>query len=320
VAKKKPPSWQREKAISRFVRIIISLIIVLILSLVVYWSYDNYVASWRQPVVKVNDVTLDMNYFVKMLRFYARNPDITVDTFTYPYQVLQVIEDNELIQQGAPGLNIQVTPDEITEEIQSFLMPENEDEGNVTQSEADFDELYSQWLDAIKLSNEEYRRLVETDLLEGIIIDYIRENEVPTEAEQVHLNIIPLEDETTASEVSELLKAGGNFTELAVEYSTIDYLSEAGGDAGWVPRGIYTELDDVAFSLEIGNVTEPISTASGYYIIRVTEKSDNMSIPEEFSDILVNGEFENWLQEQRDASIIEDFLDQDKINWAIDHI
>jgi len=71
---------------------------------------------------------------------------------------------------------------------------------------------------------------------------------------------------------------------------------------------------------KIGNVTEPISTASGYYIIRVTEKSDNMSIPEEFSDILVNGEFENWLQEQRDASIIEDFLDQDKINWAIDHI
>ena len=271
-------------------------------------------------MVKVNDITLDMNYFVKMLRFYARNPDITVDTFTYPYQVLQVIEDNELIQQGAPGLNIQVTPDEITEEIQSFLMPENEDEGNVTQSEADFDELYSQWLDAIKLSNEEYRQLVETDLLEGIIIDYMRENEVPTEAEQVHLNIIPLEDETTALEVSELLKAGGNFTELAVEYSTIDYLSEAGGDAGWVPRGIYTELDDVAFSLEIGNVTEPISTASGYYIIRVAEKSDNMSIPEEFSDILVNGEFENWLQEQRDASIIEDFLDQDKINWAIDHI
>jgi len=85
-------------------------------------------------------------------------------------------------------------------------MPENEDEGNVTQSEADFDELYSQWLDAIKLSNEEYRQLVETDLLEGIIIDYIRENEVPTEAEQVHLNIIPLEDETTASEVSELFK------------------------------------------------------------------------------------------------------------------
>jgi parvulin-like peptidyl-prolyl isomerase len=320
VAKKKPPSWQREKAIARSVWIIISLIIVLILGLVSYWSYDTYVASWRQPVVKVNDVTLDMNYFVKMLRFYARNPDITVDTFTYPYQVLQVIEDNELIMQGAPDLNIQVTTVEVTEEIQSLLMPENEDDGNVTQSEADFDELYNQWLDMIQLSNEEYRQLVETELLDDRIIDYLRENEVPTEAEQVHLNIIPLEDEATASEVSELLKSGGNFTELATEYSIIEDLKETGGDVGWVPRGIYTELDDFAFSLEVGNVTEPISTGSGYYIIKVTEKADNMNIPEEFRDILTDSAFENWLQEQRDASIIEEFLDQDKIDWAIDRI
>ena len=320
MAKKKPPSWQREKTISRLVWVIVSLIIVLIAGLVGYWGYDSYVAVWRQPVVKVNEVTLDMNYFVKILRFYSSYSSETIDTTTFPYQVLQVIEDNELIRQGAPNLNIQVTYDEVTDAIKEFLMPSPEDEGNATQPEVDFDELYNEWLDIIRLSNEEYRQLVETDLLEERITEYLRENEVPTEAQQVHLNIIPLEDEATASQVSDMLKAGGNFTELAASYSIVEGLRESGGDAGWLPRGIYTEFDDVMFALEVGNITEPISTGSGYYIIRVSEKAESMTIPEEYRDILTDSAFDKWLQEQRDDSIIEEFLDEDKINWAIDRI
>ena len=314
VAKKKPPSWQREKSISRLIWILISLIIVLIIGLVGYWGYDSYVAAWRQPVAKVNETTVDMNHFVKMLRFYSRNPDLTIDTILYR------IEDNELIRQGAHDLIIQVPPDEVTEEIRGFLMPPTEDEGNATQPEVDLDKLYNQWLDTIQLSDEEYRQLVETDLLEKRITEYLREHNVPTEAEQVHLNIILLGNETAAAEVSEKLMAGGNFTELAVEYSLGEELRESGGDVGWVPRGIYTELDDVAFALEIGNVTEPILIGQGYYIVRVSEKADSMDIPEEFQVTLADGEFQKWLQEQREAGIIEEFLDQDKINWAIEQL
>lgn len=320
VAKKNPPSWQREKTISRLIWILISLVIVLIVGLVGYWGYDSYVAAWRQPVVKVNETTVDMSHFVKMLRFYSRNPDIAIDAGSYPYQVLQIIEDNELIRQGAHDLNIQVLPDEVTEEIRGFLIPPTEDEGNATQPEADLDKLYNQWLDTIQLSDEEYRQLVETDLLETRITEYLRELNVPTEAEQVHLNIILLGNETIASEVSEKLKAGGNFTELAVEYSLVEELRESGGDVGWVPRGIYPELDDVAFALEVGNVTEPILTGQGYYIVRVSEKAESMNVPEEFQVFLADGEFQKWLQEQREAGIIEEFLDNDKINWAIEQL
>ncbi len=320
VDKKKPPSWQREKSISRLIWIFISLIIVLIIGLVGYWGYDSYVAAWRQPVVKVNETTVDMNHFVKMLRFYSRNPDIAIDAISYPYQVLYIIEDNELIRQGAHDLIIQVPPDEVTEEIRGFLIPPTEDEGNATQPEVDLDKLYNQWLDTIQLSDEEYRQLVETDLLEKRITEYLREHNVPTEAEQVHLNIITLGNETIAFEVSDRLKAGGNFTELAVEYSIVEELRESGGDVGWVPRGIYPELDDVAFALEIGNITEPILIGQGYYIVRVSEKADSMDIPEEFQVTLADGEFQKWLQEQREAGIIEEFLDQDKINWAIEQL
>ena len=321
VAKKKPPRWQREHNISRFIWIIVSLIIVTIVALVGYWSYDNYLGKWHKPVAMVNETTLDMDYYVKMLRFYSRNPNLTVDAITYPTQVLNIMEDNELILQGAPGLDIEVTSDDIDEEIERFLLASIGDSGNNSTSIVDIEILYEDWLDRIRLSDEEYERLVEADLLMGNITEYLRNTEVPSETEQVHLNIIFVDDETSASLVSELLRDGGNFSDVAEEFSTIEELKEAKGDAGWVPRGIYPDLDDVIFSIEIGNVTEPIpATQGGYYIVKVTGKEDSLSVPEEYKDILAARAFEDWILEQRDASVIEEYLNRDDVLWAIDQI
>ena len=321
VAKKKPPRWQREHNISRFIWIIVSLIIVITVVLVGYWSYDNYLGKWHKTVAMVNETTLDMDYYVKMLRFYSRNPNLTVDTVTYPSQVLTIMEDNELILQGAPVLDIEVTPDDIDNEIENYLLSSIGDSGNSSPDFIDVESLYEDWLERIRLSEVEYERLVEADLLRGNITDYLRITEVPEETEQVHLHIIFVDDEKSASLVSELLRDGGNFTDLAEEFSTIDELKEAKGDAGWVPRGIYPDLDDVIFSIEIGNVTEPIpATQGGYYIIKVSEKEDNLSVPDDYKDILAARAFEDWILDQRKASIIEEYLNMDDILWAIGQI
>jgi parvulin-like peptidyl-prolyl isomerase len=231
------------------------------------------------------------------------------------------MEDNELILQGAPALDIEVTPDDIDNEIENYLLSSIGDSGNSSPNFIDVESLYEDWLERIRLSEEEYERLVEADLLRGNITDHLRITEVPEETEQVHLHIIFVDDETSASLVSELLRDGGNFTDLAEEFSTIDELKDAKGDAGWVPRGIYPDLDNVIFSIEIGNVTEPIpATQGGYYIVKVTEKEDNVSVPEDYKDILAARAFEDWILDQRAASIIEEYLNRDDVLWAIDQI
>jgi foldase protein PrsA len=320
IAKKKPPRWQHEKNVSRFLWIVIPLVIAIIVILVSYWSYDSYIAVWHRPVAKVNETTLDMDYYVKMLRFYSRNPELTIDTSIYPSQVLRVLEDNELILQFAPDLDINVTSDEIMEEIKSFVLPPTDDGGNLTQEDLDFEDLYDKWLERIQLSKEKYEHLVEADLLLGNITQYFKENEVPLETEQVYLHIMLLEDEATALEVKNKLNTGGNFTELAREYSLVDELKEAGGNAGWVPKGIYPGLDDVIFSLGVGNVSEPIATEQGFYIAEISDIDENRSVPEGYRDVIANNTFENWLIEQREASIIEEYLNQGRINWAINHL
>ncbi|MBF0368214.1 MAG: SurA N-terminal domain-containing protein [Magnetococcales bacterium] len=70
-------------------------------------------------------------------------------------------------------------------------------------------------------------------------------------------------------QVADLLKAGGDFSELAKNHSD-DISAEDGGSLGEFSRGVMPEaFDKVAFSLAQGVVSEPVLTEFGYHLIRV---------------------------------------------------
>jgi len=301
VAKKQPPRWQRERNISLLIRIIIPLIIVLALGLVGYWAYDNYVAPWQRSVAKVNDTTIDMRYFVKMLRAYPQSPD----------ELLSMIIRDELLRQGATELGIEVIPEEITEKIENDLLAA---QGNTTQPEIDLDQHYKQVREQTGLSVAEYRQIVETELLFPRITGYLRDQKVPEEAKHIHLFTLERPSEEAALVALQGLQEGNATLEEEL----------AAGDLGWVPEGIYPEFDEVAFGLEAGNVTGPVSTLRDdklvYALVGVSEIAESMTLHDEYRETLAASEFEKWLEEERNASTIGWYLDQDKIRWALDHI
>jgi foldase protein PrsA len=331
VAKRQPPKWQRERNITVIIWVIFSLAIVLALGLVGYWSYDNYFGVWHKPVAKIqyadgNETTLSMDYFVKMLRLYTIISQQTeFDTTTYPYQLLEELEDGELVYYEVPKLGIQVTPEEVTEEINGYLidlanLSGNETQGNVTHPQAELDALYQNWLGMVRLSGSEYSRAVYITMLRSKLDDYFAA-QVPAETEQVHVHAIMLDTEDEANTVLERLNNGEDFAALASELSQDENSKQNGGDWGWVPRGILdTSIDEVAFNLAIGNVSQPIVTSKGYLVIKVSDKAESMEIPDEYKEILATNAYNKWLQEQRDASVIEEYLNQDKVNWAVERI
>jgi parvulin-like peptidyl-prolyl isomerase len=346
VAKKQAPNWQRQRTISLFIWIIIPLIIALTVGLVGYWAYDNYVAAWQRPVAKVNETTLDMSYFVKMLRLYSVLSGEPVDPNVFPNQVLISIENNELIKQAAPNFDIQVSSEELTEVIDNSLLSAAEIAGNTTLTQTESDARYQRWLDLIKLSDDEYRQFIETELTQQKLFEYFKENNIPEADEQVHLHLILVDEtkiegnvtvEEKASELSTELQTGGNFTAIAVEYSSLEGSVASGGDVGWVPRGIYpSQVDDVVFgvqlgidpseveevvpALQIGNITNPIFTSQGYYIAKISEKAESRPLDSAQRDFLAGREYQDWFQQTREASIIEEYLDQDMVDWAISHM
>ena len=316
-ARKQPPKWQRERSIALYIWVAAAVVIALVAGLVGYWAYDSYAAPWRQAVLTIDNTTLKMDYYVKMLRVYASNPGMSTDAATLAYQVLERIEENEIIKRSAPDFGLEVTPEEISADIDEDLSAAFG--GNATPTREEMDELYAHFLEGMKISDGEYREVVRAERLRENVREDIDENEVPVEAEHVYLNIIPMSDEELAGNVTAMLRGGGNFTDAAREYSVVPEIAAAAGEVGWIPRGIYPDLDDVIFSLEVGNVTGPVPVGEQYYIAMVSDTDESMLVLDEYRELLINAGFLAWLEERKSVFIIEQHLDADKIRWAFEH-
>jgi peptidyl-prolyl cis-trans isomerase D len=85
----------------------------------------------------------------------------------------------------------------------------------------------------------------------------------------------PEDEEDIVMSLAELTSAvrdGEDFAELAKVYSDGPSAPE-GGDLGWFGRGkMVAAFEEVAFELEVGEVSEPVKTQFGYHIIKVEEK------------------------------------------------
>ncbi|MDY6892633.1 MAG: SurA N-terminal domain-containing protein [Chloroflexota bacterium] len=326
VAKKQPPKWQRDRNITRIVRIAFIAVIALILILVGFWGYSSYVSAWHQPVAKINDTVINMEYFVKMVRFHSMASGLDVNDYSTQFQVLRDIEDDELIVQQASVFGLYVTPEEITqtikESIENSFAPPSADGGNATQGDGnetqpsiDVDAVYAQWLEQVQLSDDEYRQLIETDLLRDKIKERFLQ-EVPETAKHVLLRIIILEDEIEAYDALSRLETyhDGNFTALA------EGIDETPLVLGWLPEGITPAYDDFAFNSEVGNVSAPIAGYGGYTIAEVSEIDEARTIQQHHREPLGTAAYFGWFEEVQETSIIEEYLDLDKLNWVISRI
>ncbi len=131
------------------------------------------------------------------------------------------------------------------------------------------------------------------------------------EEESVKLRIImlrPLADENpdqmrqTIDRIYEELKSGTPFAEAASKYSQ-DSRRERGGDWGWIQRpDLKEELSAVAFSLEPGSYSEPVSLGEQIFILYVEDKRDEgiqpiSEVRDRIEEILVS-QLERQAQQQ----------------------
>lgn len=78
---------------------------------------------------------------------------------------------------------------------------------------------------------------------------------------------------TELVEIKELVNEGEDFGDLALEYSQDLGSAENFGDLGWFGKGeMVKTFEDVAFSLDEGEISEPVKTKYGWHLIKVIEK------------------------------------------------
>jgi hypothetical protein len=260
-----------------------SVVIALVLAIIGY----GYYASTTPEREWVTKVRVDDTYTVFFGSDYVKTLRLCVFGLypaDSPESPLFVLENNELLRQGAIAANISATYDEVTQKIEELLIPED---GNVTQDQ--FEQAYQQFLNYYGLSDEEFREIMETDILREKLDQHLRDG-VPQSALQVHvLGILASWDEVQT--VLERLDEGDDFDSLAQEYGD--------GDLGWLPPGIMGEaFDQAAFALEPGEVSQPIySEGDQWWLIQVLEREER-EIEEEIREQLMEEAFGRWLEEE----------------------
>lgn len=167
---------------------------------------------------------------------------------------------------------------------------------------------YTDWdnfLAVNKITDEYFRDRIRDSM---IVDELVKRHGGPTEAEQVHAQHILVADEETARKVLDELKAGKTFEELAAQYSQDTGSKDSGGDLGWFPRGIMVaEFETAAFSLAVGEVSQPVKTDFGYHIIKVLGK-EVRPLEAETLQQMQEQAFGEWFSAQRDQAQIEEHM------------
>lgn len=252
---------QRQKKTQRIIIIAASVFFVGIIALFGVGYYNTQAKPLHQDVLKVNDTVIGMRYYLDTLDLYLQGLDES-QVSLYAESILGVILQNELVIQRAPDLGISVTDEEIDQRRQP----------NMPDTKA-------------------YRDGLAADLLrEKLAANYV-DPKIPDAVEQVKVQAMFLADLTTANEIRNRLENGESFNNLAEEYSVDEVTKTQKGDLGWLPLGMMdkvygdysdSSLEDIAFSLEPGELSEPVYDAAfnrmgGYWIIEVLEKDDDKS-------------------------------------------
>jgi peptidyl-prolyl cis-trans isomerase C len=122
---------------------------------------------------------------------------------------------------------------------------------------------------------------------------------VPGTAEQVHAQQILLYNEDAARQVTNQLKSGAKFADLAVLYDP-----NAGGELGWFPRSylLEPELEEAAFSLQPGQYSDVIKTEVGYHILLVLERDLQHQLSPDAYLVMQEKALQDWLLQKRNDS------------------
>lgn len=119
-----------------------------------------------------------------------------------------------------------------------------------------------------------------------------------------------------AKEAYSRIKSDSDFAQIAQTYSN-DMSRIKGGDVGFVHRGTMPqEIEKVAFSLKVGQVSEILETDIGFHIIKVEEKRASRHVRfKEIKDKL-RKELTESLQKERLESLIKRLRENAKIQYV----
>lgn len=225
--------------------------------------------------------------------------------------------------EGTPTPFPSSTPDPDAEPVEDPVAEEEEPAPEPTPTAYTremFDENYQTFIEQWEtqgVSEESIRASIRRGLYMERFLNELRADQ-PKVEDQVNARHILVETEEEALEVLEKLEEGEAWEDLAAEYSIDTSNAENGGDLGWfVQDRMVPEFADVAFEMEIGEVSEPVQTQFGWHIIEVLGHQER--VLDQFTfESRIQAAYQDWLNTELEDAEVE--IDQELVDEIVSSI
>jgi len=294
-------------------------------------------AAFQPGVTQVVDrVVAKINNEVILLSDFNKRAEPVINEFNRLYEdedkegqlkelkneLLNQMIDEKLLMQKAKEENIEAAAAEVDQgvgEIRNRFESETAFQNEITgqgYTREEFRKSIEDQIKVIKLINEFVRDKISPPSEEEAR-EYYEENKeemvTPERVSARHI-LIRITDEVSQADarekIDEIYSMVKNepdlFSRYAEEHSECPSAA-SGGDLGYFARGeMVGEFDEVAFNLNVGDISEPFITRFGYHIVKVTGKqgSENKTYAE------VKDRLKNMLYQVKMEEAYEKFLNE----------
>jgi foldase protein PrsA len=260
-----------------------------------------------EVVAKINDVEITKDEFYSYL-LQQNGPE-----------VLEALILEKMIMMEMEANDIEVSDEALQEEL-------NEMKNSYGGEEA-FQEAiqYYGFTEASVMNNIKLNLGIEAlmepyiDITEDEVLQYFIQNKEEFDtSEQVNASHILVDTEEEARDIKQQLDDGGDFAELAAEYSKDASNAQQGGALGFFGKGrMVAPFEEAAFSMEPGEISDPVQTDFGFHIIRVEDKTEAQEtkledVSDEIKDILkqekMNSAYSVWYEDVQEKYKVENFI------------
>ena len=274
----------------------------------VFGYYQTQIRPKGETVLKVGERSFSLRYMEQRLRYDIRNGSAlySADPARSPDRLVQEVEAEELMRQGAPEKGVDLSQDAIDAEIRK---KEN------VPANADLNAFAAAYREAVRssgLSTDAYRDVIAAGLAQSAV-QAMFDAQVPKTAEQVRFRVIMVGTEDEGKAALDRLRNGEDFAVVAQQVSQHAASRDKGGEQDWIPRGVLEPaLDDALFSLDIGQISDVITGQNALFIVQVEERQADRETTPDQQSLLASTAMQQWLNEVRDRLGVATTLDNDK--------
>jgi peptidyl-prolyl cis-trans isomerase C len=281
------------------VRVLFFVVVLLIASTAILYSSGS---KQKSAVASVNGVLIPKAFLDREIRRFeeqALSQGQMVDEREREQlsrQALDTLIDIELLYQESQRRGFEITEERVDEQVESLKTQFGDEEG------------YASALEQIGINDEELRSefrrqlaiqdMIDTDITPSTTVSKQESTEFyennpayffrPEQVRASHILILVSPDageeekaeaRSRIAEIRERIDGGEDFAELAGQFSE-DGSSANGGDLGFFQREqMVKPFADAAFSLEIGELSEVVTTQYGLHLIQVTDRKEESVVP-----------------------------------------